>query len=191
MLENVGGPDGRRPFQHPIVKASGLVSFHPHHHLLFPPPHLGRARYLFSRDSPPFFRNSFLLFLCFSSTLILKKLYVTQHSLSKTRIIVIMSLPYYKPKYLPAFSLVLTSIEEDGAPVEIFALKDPRKALRRQVHINLSRSRAMPISQSPDDDPLMRTVDTRSRFSGSVAYDAEYLVCSLVCESMPSVKQIM
>ncbi|TEB29515.1 hypothetical protein FA13DRAFT_646801 [Coprinellus micaceus] len=86
-----------------------------------------------------------------------------------------MSLPYYKPKYLPAFSLVLTSIEEDGAPVEIFALKDPRKALRRQVHINLSRSRAMPISQSPDDDPLMRTVDTRSRFSGSVAYDAEYL----------------
>ncbi|TEB26716.1 hypothetical protein FA13DRAFT_1008266 [Coprinellus micaceus] len=86
-----------------------------------------------------------------------------------------MSLPHYKPKYLPTFSLVLTSIEEDGVPVEIFALKDSRKALRRQVHINLSRSRAGPNSQPPDDDPLMRTVNTRSRFSGSVAYDAEYL----------------
>jgi hypothetical protein len=102
-----------------------------------------------------------------------------------------MSLPHYKPKYLPAFSLVLTSIEEDGVPVEIFALKDSRKALRRQVHINLSRSRAGPNSQPPDDGPLMRNVDTRPRFSGSVAYDAEYLVCSLVRESMPSINRIL
>ena len=89
-----------------------------------------------------------------------------------------MSLPYYKPKYLPEFSLVLTSIEEDGAPVEVFALKDPRKALRRQVHINLSRSRTKPKLQPANDDPLMKTVDTR--FAGSLAYDAEYLVCPFV-----------
>lgn len=70
---------------------------------------------------------------------------------------------------LPSFSLVLTCDPPDGSgpPVEVLVMKDWAHASRREVHLNL---------QPKDDDPLMKTVDTR--FAGSVAYDVVYSVSS-------------
>ncbi|TEB29467.1 hypothetical protein FA13DRAFT_1793149 [Coprinellus micaceus] len=64
---------------------------------------------------------------------------------------------------LPSFSIVLTRPDESGAPVELLNLKDFQRASRRELHLNL---------QPKDEDPLMKTIDTR--FSGSLTYDVDY-----------------
>lgn len=66
---------------------------------------------------------------------------------------------------LPSFTLVLTrpSVEGSSTPVEVLVMRDWQQASRREVHLNF---------QPRDDDPLMKTVDTR--FAGSLAYDADY-----------------
>ncbi|TEB29501.1 hypothetical protein FA13DRAFT_646172 [Coprinellus micaceus] len=66
---------------------------------------------------------------------------------------------------LPSFSIVLTRPDESGAPVELLNLKDFQRASRRELHLNL---------QPKDEDPLMKTIDTR--FSGSLTYDVDYAV---------------
>ncbi|KAJ3514765.1 hypothetical protein NMY22_g14635 [Coprinellus aureogranulatus] len=63
---------------------------------------------------------------------------------------------------LPSLSVVLTSSSLDG-PVELFNMTDSGHALRREIHLN---------TQPKDDDPLMKTLDTR--FAGSFAYSATY-----------------
>ncbi|KAJ3532270.1 hypothetical protein NMY22_g7813 [Coprinellus aureogranulatus] len=65
---------------------------------------------------------------------------------------------------LPSFSLVLTSPNECGIPVEVLVMKDFSPASRRELHLNLL--------QPKDDDPLMKTVDTR--FAGKLEYEAHY-----------------
>jgi hypothetical protein len=59
-----------------------------------------------------------------------------------------------------------------GESIEVLALKDFRDASRREVHLSF---------QPRDDDPLMKTVDTR--FSGTLGYEVEYFVSSSIFPS--------
>ncbi|TEB29470.1 hypothetical protein FA13DRAFT_1863683 [Coprinellus micaceus] len=77
-----------------------------------------------------------------------------------------MSLPRIPhKKCLPSFLLVLTQSAPMGESIEVLTLKDFRDASRREVHLSF---------QPRDDDPLMKTVDTR--FSGTLGYEVEYSV---------------
>ena len=68
-------------------------------------------------------------------------------------------------KHLPSFSLALTQSAPMGETVEVLALNELGDPSKREVHLSF---------QPKDDDPLMKTVDTR--FSGTLGYEFEYPV---------------
>ena len=67
---------------------------------------------------------------------------------------------------LPSFSVALTRSSPSGALVEVLSVQDFGQATKRGLHLSF---------QPSDNDPLMKTVDTR--FPGSFVYDVEYSVC--------------
>jgi hypothetical protein len=68
---------------------------------------------------------------------------------------------------MPSFSVALTRSSPSGALVEVLSMQDFGHASKRALHLSF---------QPGDNDPVMKTVDTR--FPGSFAYDVEYSVRS-------------
>ncbi|TEB29472.1 hypothetical protein FA13DRAFT_1793151 [Coprinellus micaceus] len=64
---------------------------------------------------------------------------------------------------MPSFSVALTRSSPSGALVEVLSMQDFGHASKRALHLSF---------QPGDNDPLMKTVDTR--FPGLFAYDVEY-----------------
>jgi hypothetical protein len=72
---------------------------------------------------------------------------------------------FHLSRDMPSFSVALTQSSPSGPLVEVLSMQDFGHASKRKLHLSV---------QPGDNDPLMKTVDTR--FSGSFAYDVEYSV---------------